>query len=341
MADSGQPALASGRGLTDAEIFAERLRGAASISAFCHEQPDGDTLGAAVAIALVGARLGKATEVVSVDGVPPAYRFLAGAAGIRRQPGLEPDLAVICDAATLARVGSVLETSADWFARATIVNIDHHVTNTHFGALNIVDRDAAATCQVVADLLPVIGVDLDQEIATAILTGLVRDSHGFSTTSTTARTLEAAASAVAAGAPIEAISRAALHELPMATMRLWARLLVDLRTAFDDRLVYTVLTPDLLVDTGTEQHDADGVVEFLARGQSARITILFRELGGSTRVSLRTGPGIDAAEIAGRFAGGGHLRRSGCSIAAPAERAVELVLEACRPYFEAEPGPLR
>lgn len=323
----------------DADAFAVRLRSAGSVSTFCHENPDGDTLGAAVAISLIAARLGKPSEVVSVDPIPPAYGFLAGAEEIRRQPRLDPDLAVVCDAATLERVGSILDTCSDWFARATIVNIDHHTTNSRFGTLNIVDEHAAATCQVVAELMPLLGLDLDQEIATALLTGLVRDSHGFSTSTTTPGTLLAAAAAVAAGAPIEAVSRATLHELPIRTIELWARLLGGMRTAFGDKLVYTLLTPNLLADTGTEQHDADGVAEFLARGQGTRVTILFRELGGSTRVSLRTGPGVDAAAIAGVFNGGGHLRRSGCTLPVPAERAIELVLEACRPFLEADaPG---
>jgi phosphoesterase RecJ-like protein len=334
MADPPLPAPSSALAGTDAEAFVARLRGAERVSAFCHEHPDGDTLGAAVAISLVAARLGKASEVVSVDPIPPAYGFLAGAEKIRRQPQLEPDLAVVCDAATLARVGSVAHASSDWFRRATIANIDHHTTNSRFGALNIVDERAAATCQIVAELLPLLEVDLDQEIATALLTGLVRDSHGFSTSTTTPGTLLAAAATVAAGAPIEAISRATLHELPMRTMNLWARLLGGMKTAYDDQVVYTLLTPELLASTGTEQHDADGVAEFLARGQGARVAILFRELGTSTRVSLRTEPGVDAAAIAGRFEGGGHLRRSGCTVSLPAERAIELVLEACRPQLD-------
>lgn len=333
MAEPSPPAAPPSLEGTDAKAFAVRFRGATAVSAFCHEQPDGDTLGAAVAIALIAARLGIPSEVVSVDDISPAFRFLAGAGKIRRQPRLDPDLAVVCDAATLPRVGRVLESSADWFARATIVNIDHHITNAHFGALNIVDEHAAATCQVVAELLPLLGVDLDQDIASALLTGLVRDSQGFSTSSTTPRTLLAAADSVAAGAPIDAISRATLLELPIPAMELWARILVGMKTAYDNQVIYALLTDDLLAETGTRQHDADGVVEFLSRGQGTRIAILFRDLGTSTRVSVRAGDGVDAAAIAGVFDGGGHRSRSGCTLRVPADRAIPLVLEACRPHL--------
>jgi phosphoesterase RecJ-like protein len=334
MVGPASPAPSAALTGTDAEAFAKRLRTARSVTAFCHEQPDGDTLGAAVAVALIAARLGVDSEVVSVDAVPPAYEFLAGAGEIRHAPSLPPDLAVVCDAATLERVGSVLVAEAAWFSQATVVNIDHHATNARFGAINIVDEHAAATCQVVADLLPLTGVALDRDIASALLAGLVRDSHGFSTSATSPRTLRAAAEAVEAGAPIDAISRATLLELPVPTMRLWARLLGTMGTAYDDQLIYAVLTTDALAETRTEQHDADGLVEFLARGRGIRVAILLRDLGPVTRVSLRTGDGVDAAAIAGSFAGGGHRRRAGCTVPAPVERAVPLVLEACRPYLE-------
>lgn len=328
------PPPASADILAEAEAFAARLQSARSVSAFCHENPDGDTLGAAIAIALIARRLGKESEVVSVDTIPPAYRFLTGADEVRSSPGLEPDLAVVCDAATLERVGAVLRTHADWFRRATIVNIDHHATNGGFGAVNIVDPHAAATCQVVAELLPVLDVRLDDQIATALLAGIIRDSQGFSTESTTARTLRAAAAAVEAGAPIEVVYRSTLNELPIPTMELWARLLSRMQIALDGRVAYTVLTDEMLAETGTQHHDADGVAEFLARGQGTRVAILFRDLGTSTRVSLRTAEGLSSAAIAAEFDGGGHHRRAGCTVPLPSREAILAVLDACQRHLE-------
>ena len=315
-----------------------RLRTARSVSTFCHENPDGDTLGAAIAIALIARRLGKQSEVVSTDPIPPAYRFLAGADEVRTSPMLEPDLAVVCDAATLERIGRVLRTHAGWFRRATIVNVDHHATSNRFGAINIVDPHAAATCQVVAELLPVLDVRLDEEIATALLAGIIRDSQGFSTESTSARTLRAAATAVEAGAPIEVVYRSTLNELPMPTMELWARLLGGMQMALDGRVAYTVLTDDMLSETGTQHHDADGVAEFLARGQGTKVAILFRDLGDSTRVSLRTAKGLNSAAIAAEFDGGGHVRRAGCTVPLSSSEAIPRVLDACQRHVDGPGG---
>jgi phosphoesterase RecJ-like protein len=122
-------------------------------------------------------------------------------------------------------------------------------------------------------------------------------------------------------------------------MSLWGHLLHEMEAAYDGQVVHTLLTPAALASTGTEQHDADGVVEFMARSQGARIAILFRDLKASTRVSLRTAPDVDAAAIAGHFGGGGHVRRSGCTLPVPAAQAVELVLDACRPYLDGRGAP--
>jgi phosphoesterase RecJ-like protein len=173
-------------------------------------------------------------------------------------------------------------------------------------------------------------VELDQPIASALLAGLIRDSHGFSTETTTARTLAAAAAAVEAGAPIEPIYRSTLIALPLPTMALWGRLLNAMQVDAGGRIVHATLTEEMLAATGTSQHDADGFVEFLARGSGVAIGLLFRQLAEGTRVSLRVAPGIDAASIAADFGGGGHVRRAGCFLPMPSDQAAAPVIEACR-----------
>jgi bifunctional oligoribonuclease and PAP phosphatase NrnA len=306
---------------------ADAFRGASRITALCHENPDADTIGAAVAISLIGRRLGAETEVVSVDAPAPLFRFLPGFAHIRSRPELEPDLAVVCDAATLERVGRIVVDEADWLARARLVNIDHHVSNDAFGALNLVDASAAATCEVVARLATELGVPMDADLATALLTGIVRDSHGFSDPSTSGDTLRMAAALVDAGAPLADIHRRVLAELPFPTMALWGRMLREVSHAEDGRIVYAVLTQEMLDATGTEQHDADGVVEFMSRAENAQITLLLREIGpGRTRLSVRTRHPIDATAITAAFGGGGHARRAGCTLELDVREATREVL---------------
>lgn len=307
--------------------IADAFRAASRITALCHENPDADTLGAAVAISLIGRQLGAETEVVSVDAPAPLFRFLPGFDDIRSRPELAPDLAVVCDAATLERVGRIVVEEAEWLSRAKLVNIDHHVSNDEFGALNLVDAHAAATCEVVARLAIELGVPMTPDLATALLTGVVRDSHGFSDRSTSGETLRLAADLVDAGAPLADIHRWVLAELPFPTMALWGRILRHVERVEDGRIVYAALTQGMLDATGTEQHDADGVVEFMSRAEGAQITLLLREIGPRrTRLSVRTRHPIDATAITTAFGGGGHARRAGCTLELDLQEATREVL---------------
>ena len=308
---------------------ADALRSARHITAICHENPDADTIGAAVAVALIGQRLGAKTEIVSIDRPAPMFDFLPGIDRAQRRPTLEPDLAVVCDAATLARVGRIAVEEADWLSRARLLNVDHHVSSDYFGDLNLVDPHAAATCQVLAKLVPELGLELDPPLATALLTGIVRDSQGFADPSTSPETLRLAARLVEAGASLPRIHRTILAEMPFGMMALWGRILNTVGAALGGRIVYATLKEPMLADTGAQQHDADGVVEFMARSKGADVAILVREIGpNETRVSVRTTPSVDATAIAAAFGGGGHARRAGCTVTAPVEIALSEVLAA-------------
>jgi phosphoesterase RecJ-like protein len=183
---------------------------------------------------------------------------------------------------------------------------------------------------VLVALVDELGVPLDTSLATVLLAGIVRDSHGFSDLATSASTLRVAARLVDAGAPLAAVQRAILADLPYPTMALWGLMLGGIGERVGGRVVYAALTLEMLHRTGTQQHDADGLVEFMFTVKGADVVVLLRELeGGGTRVSLRTTDAVDATGIAARFGGGGHRQRAGCTLPSPLEDAVPLVLAAC------------
>ena len=306
------------------------LRGANRIASLCHENADADTLGAAIAIALIAERLGKPYEIICPE--PPAlsYAFLPKFGEIVMEPTGLADVAVVCDAATLERIGQMASSHRDWLSRATIVNIDHHVTNLGFGTVNAVDSTAAATCQIIGELLPSLGIEADADLATALLAGIVRDSRGFADPSTSPATLRLAASLLEAGGPLAVIYRFILSEMPYNRMLLWGRLLHTLGQRQDGRIVYTALTQAMLDETGTEQSDADGMAEFMAQAQGADVTLLLRETeASSTRVSIRTSEAVDACDIARPFGGGGHVRRAGCTVQGRLSETLASILEVC------------
>ena len=308
----------------------EILRGASRVTTIGHENPDGDTLGAAIAIAIAMERLGKQAEVVSADPPPPFLSVLPQIERVRRAPAFEPDVAVVVDAADLARTGGIAAEHAGWLEQARIVNIDHHVSNAGFGEVSWVDPEAAATCEMVALLLPELGITIDGELATALMTGIVQDTHTFAHPNATPRTLRVAADLVEAGAPLTRIHRAVYADKPYSTMALWGLMLAAIAQRCDGRVVYSSMTAEMLAEVGEQPSASEGFIDLLASTKTGDIAVLFKEAGPTTtRVSVRTSDRADAVAITSAFGGGGHVRAAGCTLQEPIATARELVLAEC------------
>ena len=312
------------------DAVTELIRSASRITAICHENPDADSLGSALALRMASERLGKTAEVVAADPVPPSLLHLPGAADVRTSPALEPDLAVVVDG-PLSRTGAVVTDSAEWLARARVVNIDHHISNDGEGAVAAwVDPDAAATCEMMALLIPDLGVPIDLDIATVLTAGIVQDTHTFSHPNATPRTLRVAADLVAAGAPLSAIHRSIYADKPFSTLALWGRIMAGMAQRRDGRIVYATMTTAMLAETGSDPVASEGFIDLLATTKDADITVLLKEVDAShVRVSVRTSARADAVAITSAFGGGGHARAAGCSIDAPLAEATAGLLDEC------------
>lgn len=312
------------------ERVLDAIRGAERLTVICHENPDADTLGAALALRIAAERLGKTAEVVAADGVPPFLAGLPRTDEVRRAPGLEPDVAVIVDGPP-SRTGAVARDCAEWLSRARLLNIDHHVSNDGSEVeAAFVDPEAAATCEMVALLLPDLGVPIDSEVATVLAAGIVQDTHTFSHPNATPRTLRVMADLVEAGAPLSALHRAIYADKPFATMALWGRMLNGIGQRRNGRVVHAAQTLAMLAETGSEPTATEGFVDLLASTRDGEITVLFKESEPThVRVSVRTARVADAVAITSAFGGGGHTRAAGCSLDAPLATAVERVLDEC------------
>jgi phosphoesterase RecJ-like protein len=317
------------------EAVVQAIRDASRITGICHENPDADTLGAALALRMAAERMGKQAEVVAADPVPPSLLGLPHADEVRTRPQLEPDLAVVFDG-PLSRTGAVAHECGPWLERATVVNIDHHVSNDGSEASAAwVDADAAATCEMVAMLIPELGVEIDEGIATVLTAGIVQDTHTFSHPNATPRTLRVAADLVEAGAPLSRIHRSIYADKPFSTLALWGRILAGAETRRDGRIVHAAMTLAMLAETGTDAVASEGFIDLLASTRAADVTVLFKEADANqVRVSVRTSARADAVAITSAFGGGGHARAAGCTVDAPLGEAVELVLAECERELE-------
>jgi phosphoesterase RecJ-like protein len=269
---------------------------------------------------------------VCADRPPPAYSGLPGVEGFRPDP--EPtvayDLLVISDAGPLDRTGAVFVRHRELLLRLPRVTIDHHVSSEASTPADWIDASYAATCEMVALLATRLGVPLERDegaLATTLLAGIVTDTATFAHPNATPRTLRIAAALMEAGGQLSELSRRFYRTKPIAQLRLFGRVLDRLQATLEGGIVWSTLLDDDLLATGAAPADSEGLIDLLAQADTAEVALLFKEVAGATRVSVRTRPGgVDATELTGRFGGGGHSRAAGASVAQPLDAAIPLVL---------------
>jgi len=319
------------------QVVIDRLRGARRVLAVGHENPDADTLGATLAVVRLVEANGGTADAVCTDPIPPLYDFMAGIERFRTDPVLEAsyDLVVISDCGSLERIGDLATRHADLFARLPRVIIDHHASNDGDREADWIDPRAAATCEMVTLLAVRLGVPLDADdgaLAAALMAGIVMDTATFAHSNATPRTLIVSAALVEAGAPLSDISRRLYRSKPDVQLRLFGMVLDRLESSDDGRVVWSSMTEADLAATGADRAHSEGIIDLLSQADAAEVTILFKEAGPSTRVSVRTKPGgVDATVLTGTFGGGGHARAAGATVDAPlAEARSPVLAEAMR-----------
>jgi phosphoesterase RecJ-like protein len=318
-----------------AEVVA-RIKAARTVLTVCHENPEADALGSALSVALAVEHLGGRATAVCSDEVPAMYGFMPHIDRFRQdpEPDLDYDLIVVGDCGDLARVGSVLGRHGELFERVPIVNIDHHVSNSGFGAVDWIDPSAAATCEMDTLLMAALGVPLTSfngAIAANLMAGVVIDTANFQHPNVTPRTLRVAAELVAAGAPLSDTARLLYRTKPNRQLKLFGLVLGRLTEDLDGRLVSAALHDGDYAATGAGPEDAEGLSDLLSQSASAEIVVMFRETNGRTKISVRTREGgPDATVLTGEFGGGGHARAAGATIDLPLAQAQLQVLSAAR-----------
>jgi phosphoesterase RecJ-like protein len=313
-----------------------RISAARNVLTVCHENPEADALGSALAVALAVEELGGRATPVCSDTVPVMYDFMPRIERFRQDPdaGVDYDLIVVGDCGELSRVGSVLGRHAELFGRLPIVNIDHHISNAGFGVVDWIDATAAATCEMDTLLMPALGVPLDAAdgaIAASLMAGVVIDTANFQHPNVTPRTLRVAAELVAAGAPLSDTARLIYRTKPNRQLKLFGVVLARLEQDLDGRIVWATLYEGDYATTGATVQDTEGLSDILSQSATGDFVIMFRQNGMRTKISVRTRDGgADATVLTGRFGGGGHARAAGATVELPIDQAVPQVLAAAR-----------
>ncbi|MEK9152331.1 MAG: DHHA1 domain-containing protein, partial [Patescibacteria group bacterium] len=222
-----------------------------------------------------------------------------------------PDVIAVFDAGDLGYAG-VLDMIAAMNNHPTIINFDHHATNTNFGDINVLDVGASSTAEVVYHFLHSGNVDISREIATCLLTGILTDTGSFSNPATTASSLEAASDLLRRGASIHEVARRLMRNKPMEALRLWGLVLARLKYDAKLGVATTAIFRRDLEDSGVEEEHVEGLSNFLNSFLNAKVVLVLKELpDGKVKGSFRTADELDVSVIAKLMGGGGHKKAAG------------------------------
>ncbi len=286
-----------------------------------HARPDGDAVGSALACWEILRSMGKDAEVVLRDGVPRIYHPLPFADKVVQSDSVNGSY----DAAIILECDSIQRTRLEGLDGRFLINIDHHKSGRTFAAVNWIDPKAVATAEMVYKLARAAGVKISPEIATCLYTAVLTDTGAFMYEGTSEHTFELARELVLAGADPAHCARPIYFGHSTAKMRLLGSALSVLQR--EGPLAWIWVTQAQMERANAKEEDCEGLVNYALSIGDVEVAVFFRELpGGRFRVSLRSKGGLDVAQIAEEFGGGGHTCASGGSVDGPLHAAVESVL---------------
>ena len=308
----------------------EEIKKAEKIVILTHENPDGDAIGSSLAMYKTLIKMGKTPDLI-IPELPRVFNFLPEADKIKKVGSNEPyDLAIALDAATL----KMLNGWSNYFetAKAKIV-IDHHGTNTMYGDINFVNPDAPAAAQVLIHIIEYFGVEIDKEIGTCILTGIITDTGGFQYQSTTPETFEFAAELLKRGVNVSEIYKKVMETKSRASFELRKRAIDRLEFFGEGKIAFTYITKQDMEETNAESGDHEGIVNEGRTIEDVEISIFIRETDKGYKASLRSNSYVNVSDICLMFGGGGHVHAAGCNLIGSLEQVKEKIVNQAKMYL--------
>ncbi|AOZ94266.1 DHH family phosphoesterase [Paenibacillus crassostreae] len=294
-----------------------------------HVQPDGDAVSSTVAVGWLLSCLGKKFTLINEGHIPQRMKYLMLSDKIINMEMNPPDRMfkhVICvDCADFQRVGL----TKHFFATdAQILNVDHHPTNDGYGHVNLIKSDAAATAEILYDLINKFSVEWTQASATAIYTGILTDTGGFRYSNTTPKVMGMASELLSYGVNGPMLSENLLEEMTPSQMKVLIKALSTLEMSADGRISWVYITPEHMVECEAVNEDLEGIVNYPRNIRGVEVGILFKVIdNNAVKVSLRSSGSVDVGALAQSFGGGGHARAAGCRMEGTLEQIISQVLK--------------
>jgi phosphoesterase RecJ-like protein len=301
-----------------------------------HKSPDGDALGSQLALMLALEKAGKSVTAHNLDPVPEIYRFLPHANRIKTGKLMSGpyDACIVLDADP-PRTGLFDDSKpAD-----TLINIDHHITNSSDWPHTWLDPSASATGEMVYRLVREWGIPLDRDIALCLYTAIFTDTGSFRYTNTSPESMKISASLLEAGADPWLVTENVYESFAFRRLKLLGNILAAMERSEDGRIAWVVVTEELYRKTGTTAEDTDNFINFVRSAKGVEVAVLFRQTAEREyKISLRSKGRVDLSGLAKSLGGGGHQNAAGSTLQGTLDEIQKRVISAVTRTIEAQLG---
>lgn len=269
-----------------------------------HASPDGDTEGCAYGLCGALQRIGKKAKTACSDPLSERFSYLKEAV---TEQDFEEKIIVSVDVADKSLLGDLEEV----YGGRVDLAIDHHVSHRPFAERIFVDDTAAAACEVIFDLVKLLGENtLDEQTAKCLYTGIATDTGCFKFGNTTGVTHEKAGKLMEYGFDAAALNYLLFDMKTKERIELERYVFENIEFFAEDKGAIIALSKELLDSVDVE--DVNGISALPRQIQGVEVGIVLKQKKDCWKVSLRSNK-VNVQEICGLFGGGGHLRAAGCS----------------------------
>lgn len=303
-----------------------KIKESNKIAILSHIMPDGDSIGSSLALYNALKKSGADVRFILDDEIPKIYRFLEGSDRIRRPGQFEGfDIIIALDCGDAERLGK----SSLYLNNNYVINIDHHVSNNGFGNINLIDKDSAATGEIIYDIIKLLEIEMDRPICECLYTAIVTDTGQFQYSNTTFRTHQIVGDLINNGVNVSLMFEKIYQNNSKEKIVLIKTALSALEFFHNDAISCISLTLEQMKETKAMDEDTEGIINLARDIDCVEVAIFIKELEpGKIKVGLRSKKKADVAAVALRFGGGGHVHAAGCTVKGTVAEVKGKILEA-------------
>jgi len=311
------------------EIIQE-LKAAKTVAVAGHMRPDGDCIGSQLAVAYALKKTGKKVTVLNEDKMPKKLAFLDPERILKgpKNP-VQYDSVIVTDCANYERMGTVVKSISK---RKTLINIDHHGSNSRYGDINWIDPNSASSGELIFRLIKQANWAITPSIADCLFTAISTDTGSFQYATTRPTTYQIAAELVKRGANVGRICEEVYQSYPLSRVKLLKHLYNSFKLIEKNQIAYFWIRKADYKRAGAVPDESEGLIDHIRDIKGVKVACLFEEIESEiTRISLRSKlPELDVSTIAVSFGGGGHQSAAGVRISGKQKTVQQKVLYALK-----------